>query len=520
MKTSKQEIKLAMSAGTKVHPSIVPMCMFLKAHLEYTRQNYKKAVKLMYGCGQKGSLPVMVSAPSPTNACIGFDISIDSSLPPLFFNNLGCVQFKLKKYNASSFYLSKALKENDANQGSEDSASSSAESSTGNKKGTGQSVARETRKLQILYNLGLQLLLTGKPGLAFQSFQEVALSYYRNPMVWLRLAECCIAAHVLKLREDAKSRQKSSLVWKIGGNGSTRRILLPTSGGPHKGLQLEDNEADTTNTTEESDDTSNNTTAPTSVHVGTMSLAYAAKCLRNSLALLARPLPISNNVASHSTTPSPPSSPNRSNAQPPVENEDKPTVGETELKQASLVNLAFVSLAINDPVVALDSSLELLALKPINIEVYKYLAHVYAAEALCMLNCPSQALQHLSPTILDEIFPQAATATTATAIPQASSPTLSPLTGIHPSPYSSLTSSQPFPNIARSMLYTNLACVHILKEDMAQAQVCIAQALTHQPSSTKALLLQVYLEIRKGNSDVALELLKRGRPHPKRKTKR
>ena len=43
---------------------------------------------------------------------------------------------------------------------------------------------------------GLQLLLTGNAELAFQCFHEAALSYYRKPKLWLRMAECCIAAYL------------------------------------------------------------------------------------------------------------------------------------------------------------------------------------------------------------------------------------------------------------------------------------------------------------------------------------
>ena len=53
----------------------------------------------------------------------------------------------------------------------------------------------------MMYNLGVQMLLTGKPELAFQAFQEVAMMYYKSPQVWLRLAESCVASHVLKVRE-------------------------------------------------------------------------------------------------------------------------------------------------------------------------------------------------------------------------------------------------------------------------------------------------------------------------------
>jgi tetratricopeptide (TPR) repeat protein len=312
----------------------------------------------------------------------------------------------------------------------------------------------------------------------------------------------------------------------VGGNGTPRHILLPTTGGPHRGLQVKDSE-----TSLSGEETEEQATSSSSTRMGTMSLEYAAKCLRNCLFLLrAAALPVSpltpSNPSSISSPspetnnrPSTPPSPSPSSTSPPgspssssstTNGTSAPTFNpemiDNDMRQAALANLSFVSLALANPVVALTSALELLSL-PTHTEVYKYLAHVYAAESLCMLGRASEAIDHLSPSIIDDLIP-----------PNSS---VSPLQGTHSSPYSSLTShSQPLSAVARNMLYTNLACAHILRDDLAQAQACIAQALTHQPSSTKALLLQVYLELRKGNNDIALELLKRGRPFPKRKTKR
>lgn len=370
-------------------------------------------------------------------------------------------------------------------------------------------------QLEILYNMGVQLILTGKPELAFQAFQEAALVFYRVPSVWLRLAECCVAVHVLKLREEAKTRQKSSLIWKVSapvnitkaGNtdsvSSSSRILLPVGGDLNKGLPIEDPEASAAS--EESEESSSS-----NIRMGVMSLEFAAKCLRNCLYLLQ-----SNTVSeSESST----DSANINNNNHINHNDDKEegehrTSDKYELLQAGLVNLAFVSLAMNNPVVALKAAEELLEIKNDVIDIFKYLGHIYAAEALLILNKPTQAIQHLNPQMLDEIFPPPPTSTPTPASAYT-------LVGVHPSPYSSLTSSQPVPNVARSMLCTNLAAAHILRDDVAQAQVCVSQALAYQPSSSRALLMQVYVDIRKGNTEAALDILKRGRPAPKRKTRR
>jgi len=136
-------------------------------------------------------------------------------------------------------------------------------------------------------------------------------------------------------------------------------------------------------------------------------------------------------------------------------------------------------LAMNNPIQALSYIKELLIKKC--SDNYKYLGNIYAAEALCMLGRPIEAAQHLSPTTLG-----------LTNDSQT----------INISPYS-------IENIGnvRYALCVNLAVVHILKDDLLQAQQCISQALTFGHSTT-GVLLQVYLELRKGNTDLALQLLK------------
>jgi len=43
---------------------------------------------------------------------------------------------------------------------------------------------------EILYNLGIQLLFSGRPLVAFDCLVEAVQIYHTNPRLWLRLAEC------------------------------------------------------------------------------------------------------------------------------------------------------------------------------------------------------------------------------------------------------------------------------------------------------------------------------------------
>ena len=51
------------------------------------------------------------------------------------------------------------------------------------------------KRYELLYNCGIQLLHIGRPLAAFECLMEAVQVYHANPRLWLRLAECCIAAN-------------------------------------------------------------------------------------------------------------------------------------------------------------------------------------------------------------------------------------------------------------------------------------------------------------------------------------
>ncbi|CAI8056027.1 CCR4-NOT transcription complex subunit 10 [Geodia barretti] len=92
VKSCKKELKsyTSMAGNTAC-------AQYLKAHAEYLRQNYRKALKVL------GSAPKNPIGPD-TGEC----------LSSYFFNDLGCVQCTLGKYSLAAHYFRKALEENDA----------------------------------------------------------------------------------------------------------------------------------------------------------------------------------------------------------------------------------------------------------------------------------------------------------------------------------------------------------------------------------------------------------------------
>lgn len=63
------------------------------------------------------------------------------------------------------------------------------------------------KRYELLYNCGIQLLHIGRPLAAFECLIEAVQVYHSNPRLWLRIAECCIAAN------KGVSRFENSLFW-------------------------------------------------------------------------------------------------------------------------------------------------------------------------------------------------------------------------------------------------------------------------------------------------------------------
>merc|ERR1712070_558475 len=87
-KSSKREIKTTLNACA---PNTTGL--FLKSNLEYLRQNYRKAIKLLSNSCQKNDR--------------------DPNVAALYFNNMGCIHHLMRRHTAACFYFTRALQEND-----------------------------------------------------------------------------------------------------------------------------------------------------------------------------------------------------------------------------------------------------------------------------------------------------------------------------------------------------------------------------------------------------------------------
>eukprot|EP00897_Mesotaenium_endlicherianum_P005590 jgi/Mesen1/5059/ME000252S04172 len=158
-KATKREVKAALGLA-RDHVQ----ALLLKAHLEYMRGNHRKSA--------------------------------------IILNNLACVHHRLGKHHLAAFYLSKALAKSAPPEAA--AAAAAAASSSGGQGVPASSQGARTARmvfafssdthLAVLYNAGVEQLLLGNPDLAAKCLQEATAGYYQRPLLWLRLAEACIAS--------------------------------------------------------------------------------------------------------------------------------------------------------------------------------------------------------------------------------------------------------------------------------------------------------------------------------------
>lgn len=406
--------------------------LFLKANLEYRRGNYKKSMKLLNSCSRMG---------------MGMEEA-------LYLNGMGCIHYRLKLYRNSSFYFARAL--------AVGASAMERRVKYGSKSGDFQDWAEHERRMpvdflpEVHYNSGVVLLKSKRPGLAFRCFRRAALHLNHQPRIWLRLAECCIAT--CKAR-----RKRQRLVRRVVGEGEQRRVLLCVSSNSSqagKGGSGQWQKA---------------AKAPGSS--GAMSLAYAQKCLQNALLLLP-PVGSAGGASSSSAASSGRKGRGGNNSNSSAsEKKGKvdaslglPLLEARQLLQSVLLGLAYVALCQGNPVQALCNARKLLSQQPPCSESSRRLAHVYAAEALSLLNRPADAQKMLNQSLSNA--------------------------------QSSGCSSK-----ERAALYVNMANVHIFQGELARAEKCAHQALQAQFGLKEGVRLLVYIYLRRGNTTAASKLL-------------
>ncbi|XP_063735523.1 CCR4-NOT transcription complex subunit 10 isoform X3 [Eleginops maclovinus] len=476
-KACKREIKSVMNTAGNSAPSL-----FLKSNFEYLRGNYRKAVKLL-----NSSNIAEHPGPIKTGECVRC----------MFWNNLGCIHFAMGKHNLGIFYFKKALQENDhtcAQLG--DGSSGQAKKFTG----IPMCALLANKRYELLYNCGIQLLHIGRPLAAFECLMEAVQVYHSNPRLWLRLAECCISANKGSEQESKGLPCKKGIVQSIVGQGYHRKIILASQS--------------TQNTIYSEGQ---------SAAIPVASMEFAAICLRNALLLLpehqqdAKTENGSKMCSQSGSTESGSENSDACSGKGPEADKFLSAAPSSPLRKQEVDNLrcsilacsAYVALALGDNLMALNHAEKLLHQTKVSGSL-KFLGHLYAAEALISLDRISDAIAHLNPENVSDVSMGVLSSEQDQA---GSDKGEEPVESWKQTPLcypSSVTS-------ARAMMLFNLGSAYCLRSEYEKARKCLHQAasmVNTKEIPPEAILLAVYLELQNGNTQLALQIIKRNQLLP------
>uniref|UniRef100_A0A8C5G4G1 CCR4-NOT transcription complex subunit 10 n=1 Tax=Gouania willdenowi TaxID=441366 RepID=A0A8C5G4G1_GOUWI len=476
-KACKREIKSVMNTAGNSAPSL-----FLKSNFEYLRGNYRKAVKLLNSTN-------IADHPGPmkTGECVRC----------MFWNNLGCIHFAMGKHNLGIFYFKKALQEND-NTCAELGDGSGIQS----KRFTGVPLCAllANKRHELLYNCGIQLLHVGRPLAAFECLMEAVQVYHSNPRLWLRLAECSISANKRGGEQETKGLPcKKGIVQSVVGQGFHRKIVL-VSQSTQNSIYSEGQSA----------------------AIPVASLEFAAICLRNALLLLPE------NQQQDKTENGSKSSSQPGSTESGSENSDTcsgkgleaekfvSAAPSSPMRKQEVENLrcsilacsAYVALALGDNLMALNHAEKLLHRFKVSGS-FKFLGHLYAAEALISLDKISDAIAHLNPENISDVSMGVLNSEQDQGCDKGDEPAETSGKQMPLCYPSSVTS-------ARAMMLFNLGSAYCLRSEYDKARKCLHQPTSQFNTGTEreAILLGVYLELQNGNTQLALQIIKRNQLLP------
>ncbi|KAI7730539.1 hypothetical protein M8C21_010306 [Ambrosia artemisiifolia] len=327
--------------------------------------------------------------------------------------------------------------------------------------------------------------------------------FFKKPLLWLRIAECCIMF----------TEKKADIHVNVIGKGKWRQLVIESWNSKNT-LQVDPN----------------------------LSLTFAKSCLLNALHLLDYPdgnmnlntrelnLKADQGLGSGQVN-------SNGEANPPVNSKEmkvgnlnpllQTSINEYEglcgkenqmILQAVLADLAYVYLELGNAVKALAASRCLLRL-PECSRVYSFLGNVYAAEAYCLLNQPKQASEHLSSYISGQN-------SNNTEVPysQEDCDILQMRKAVdldEPNSSNAPALEQPLPKggsgsgflylkpeEARGVLLANMAAMAAAEGDMERAHEAVTLALSVLPDNPEVVLTATYIDLVRGKTQDAVLKLK------------
>lgn len=500
VKQAKREVKHAMNIARGRDS---PMALLLKSQLEYDRGNHKKAIKLLMASSNR----------------------TDTGILSMFLNNLGCIYYQLGKYHTSSVFFAKAL---------------SSCSSLRKDKPLKLSTFSQDNSLLIAYNCGMQHLACGSPLLAARCFQKAGLIFYNRPLLWLRIAECCLMALEKGLIKAHPAQDRSEVKIFVIGKGKWRQLVFEDGIFRNGNVDLERGDL-----------------LLGSDGLPKLSLSLARQCLhialnllnRSELSYLKSDLP-SNSSADENDTTEMASSKNSNHkslqnidskvsqvavslGQINLNGDAKEQKGGTTqelvqnslasyedickrenilIKQALLAKLAYVELELGNPLKAHLNAWSLLELSECS-RVYLFLGHIFAAEALCLLNREKEALEHLSIYLSEGNVELPFSQEDCERRQVDRTGDFEELNGGQANTKNSSPQDPEGivflkPEEARTALYVNFAVLYAMQGELELAHQFVSRALSSTPTSLEANLTAIYIDLMLGKSQEALAKLK------------
>lgn len=465
-KACKREIKNLMSSGTGV-PNIP--AFYLKSQLEYQRGNYRKALKLLH------------SATMPTDLLNYFKETGDC-LPAIFYNNVGCIHFYMGKPHLGKFYIKKAIEEFEKHI---NAVTDQVDSTNDLLNSRPLHLLSLSTRHQLIYNLGMQHMQAQKYEDAFKCFKEVLRSYHANPRLWLRLAECCIQIHKPDNVDQFVECKKKPLIKAIIGSGPHRKLILNSS---------------VTDKSNEEFKLIDGSDGP--------SLQYAMMCLTNARVLLPENHPVSFSGLYYTGLPS---SVEETGMNSSDENYNLSVLPSTYIQGAEIVSLrnsiliasSYVSLCLGDVILAHEYAVSLLSQSRIS-GAHKFLAHLYAGEALLLMDRITEAIEHFNFEHENDIelaFPASSSEVSLKHQMRFDSK-LNEKNDDGSRPVGNIPNW--FPNTIASAKFIsqyNLAVAYAVREEWAKALECLQQMNPNGDIPSQALSLWIYVQLHQGTAD-------------------
>uniref|UniRef100_A0A8C5DXK9 CCR4-NOT transcription complex subunit 10 n=1 Tax=Gouania willdenowi TaxID=441366 RepID=A0A8C5DXK9_GOUWI len=179
------------------------------------------------------------------------------------------------------------------------------------------------------------------------------------------------------------------------------------------------------------------------------------------------------------------------------------------LRCSILACSAYVALALGDNLMALNHAEKLLHRFKVSGS-FKFLGHLYAAEALISLDKISDAIAHLNPENISDVSMGVLNSEQDQGCDKGDEPAETSGKQMPLCYPSSVTS-------ARAMMLFNLGSAYCLRSEYDKARKCLHQAASMVNSRDvppEAILLGVYLELQNGNTQLALQIIKRNQLLP------